>query len=236
MLSFGVRPLSDRPRPTCVPHPAGYDGSMSRREQVRSLLDEHGTTYAEAAGIALRDKPAPLYQLLVLSTLSATRISADVAAEAARELFAAGFRTPQRMRDATWQQRVDALGRGGYRRYDESTSTQLERAAAYLFDTHGGDLRRLRSDDGEVTELRDRLVDFPRLGPTGAGIFCREVQDVWTEVRPFFDERATRAAGRLGLPTEPDELAELAPQGQVTRLAAALVRADLATKHRRRKT
>jgi hypothetical protein len=210
---------------------------MSRREQVRSLLDEHGTTYAEAAGITLRDKPAPLYQLLVLSTLSATRISADIAAQAARELFAAGLRTPQKMRDATWQQRVDVLGRGGYRRYDESTSTQLEKAATYLLETYHGDLRALRPGTGRVAEtreLRDRLVDFPRLGPTGAGIFCREVQDVWPEVGPFFDERALRTAQRLALPSDPHDLAALAPHGEVARLAAALVRADLADKTRTR--
>jgi hypothetical protein len=209
---------------------------MSRREQVRSLLDEHGTTYAEVAGITLRDKPAPLYQLLVLSTLSATRISADTAARAARELFAAGYLTPQKMRDATWQQRVDALGRGGYRRYDESTATQLEKAATFLVDTYRGDLRGIRHAGDDVQRLQDRLVDFPRLGPTGAGIFCREVQDVWPEVRPFFDERAMRTARRLALPSDPHELANLAPDGEVARLAAALVRADLASKQPRRNT
>jgi hypothetical protein len=98
---------------------------MSHRDDVASLLRQHGTTYAEAAGIPLADKPSPLYQLLVLTTLSSTRISADVAVTAARELFRAGWRTPERMRTATWQQRVDALGRGGYRRYDESTATKL---------------------------------------------------------------------------------------------------------------
>ena len=36
---------------------------------VRRLLAEHGTTFAEQAGITLRDKPAPLFQLLVLATL-----------------------------------------------------------------------------------------------------------------------------------------------------------------------
>jgi hypothetical protein len=46
---------------------------------VRDLVAEHGTTYAEAAGIVLRDEPAPLYQLLVLTVLSSARISAEVA-------------------------------------------------------------------------------------------------------------------------------------------------------------
>lgn len=198
------------------------------RQQVADLLERHGTTYAAAAGITLRDKPSPLWQLLVLSMLSATRISADTAVSAARELFSSGWRTAERMRDSTWQQRVDALGRGGYRRYDESTATQLEKCAVHLLEEYGGDLRRIRpADHAGVPDLIDALTGFPRIGPTGARIFCREVQGVWPAVAPFFDDRAIRAAGRLGLPTDSEELAALVPRARLADLAAALVRADL---------
>jgi hypothetical protein len=198
------------------------------RETVRRLLDEHGETYADAAGITLRDNPSPLYQLLVLTMLSSTRISSDIAVTTARELFDAGWRTPQGMREATWQQRVDALGRGGYRRYDESTSTKLEKGATWLIETHHGDLRRLRPADHDgVPALVEAIAEAPRIGPVGAGIFCREVQDLWPEVAPFFDQRALEHARYAVLPTDIDELAALAPRGQVARLAAALVRASL---------
>ena len=131
------------------------------------------------------------------------------------------------MRDATWQQRVDALGRGGYRRYDESTSTKLEQLSQQVLDEYGGDLRRMRpSGPNAADDLAKVIASFPRIGPTGAGIFCREVQDVWPEVGPYFDERALKAADRLGLPTDPQQLAELAPKGKVATLAAALVRAE----------
>lgn len=115
---------------------------MTVRQQpiVHVLLDRFGRTYAEEAGIRLADKPAPLYQLLVLTTLLSARISADVAVAAARELFAAGYGTPQRMRQASWQDRVDALGRGHYRRYDERTATILGDAAGYLMERWHGDL------------------------------------------------------------------------------------------------
>lgn len=198
-----------------------------RRGVVRALLDAHGTTYAEEAGITLRDKPAPLYQLLVLTLLSSARISADIAVASARELFHAGWRTPQRMREATWQQRVDALGRGGYRRYDESTATKLEESATWLLDEHHGDVRDLRPEDGSTEELRDAIARTPRIGPVGAGIFVREVQDVWPEVGPYFDDRALEEAERLRLPTDPEELASLAPEHDVARLASALVRSAL---------
>src|SRR5690625_182958 len=94
-------------------------------DRVDAILKRYGTTYAQQAGIRLADKPAPLYQLLVLATLLSARISSEVAVAAAHELLTSGFRTPQRMADATWQQRVDALGRGHYRRYDEKTATML---------------------------------------------------------------------------------------------------------------
>ncbi|QIX27264.1 endonuclease [Nocardioides sp. JQ2195] len=197
----------------------------TQRQRAERLIREHGTTYAAEAGITLRDKPSPLYQLLVLTTLSATRISADIAVAAARELFAAGWRTPEGMRKATWQQRVDALGRGHYRRYDESTSTALSDAAAHLLDEYDGDLRRIRPEShDDVPALRDALTGFPRIGPTGADIFCREVQEVWPEVCPFFDKRALRGAAAYDLPTEVDRLAELAPAGRMAQFSAALAR------------
>lgn len=201
---------------------------MSQQSVVNELLARHRQTYAEAAGIKLADKPSPLFQLLVLTMLSSTRISADIAVAAARELFKAGWRTPQKLRDAGWQQRVNALGRAGYRRYDESTSTKLDELAVMLIDDYGGDLRRIRPSSSQAAEdLAKTVATFPRIGPTGAKIFVREVQDIWPEVSPYFDGRAIKAAKRLGLPTDGRRLAKLAPQGRTAVLAAALVRAEL---------
>jgi hypothetical protein len=197
----------------------------TQEETARALLAEHGTTYAEDAGITLRDKPAPLYQLLVLTTLASTRISADIAVAAARELFRAGWRTPRRMREATWQQRVDALGRAHYKRYDESTATKLDESAALLLERHRGDVRALRpSGPHGAEDLVAAIADFPRIGPVGARIFVREVQDVWP-VGPYVDDRCRAAAESCGLPSDPARLARLAPRGQVARLAAAVVKA-----------
>ena len=71
--------------------------SKQLRRRIEQLLDESGETYAHEAGIRLKDTPSPLYQLLVLSTLLSTRISATIAVAAAREIFAAGWRTPKAM-------------------------------------------------------------------------------------------------------------------------------------------
>ncbi|WP_274555384.1 endonuclease [Streptomyces spiramyceticus] len=198
------------------------------RKTVEALLDEYGKTYADEAGIRLRDTPQPLYQLLVLSHLLSARIRASVAVAAARALFEHGMRTPRKMADATWQQRVDALGEGGYRRYDERTATQLGDAAQLLLDEYGGDLRRLREEaDGDLDELRTRLRRAPGMGPAGADIFLREAQAVWPEAAPYIDGKALQGAERLGLPKSPDKLAALADDRGPAVLAAALVRAAL---------
>jgi endonuclease III len=193
---------------------------------VRALLDRFGRTSAEQAGIRLADKPAPLYQLLVLAMLLSARISADIAVAAARELFAAGYRTPQRMRQASWQDRVDALGRGGYRRYDERTSTMLGEAAVLLLDRWQGDLRKLRDEaGGNPKQIRKLLTEFKGVGPVGADIFLREVQAVWPQVAPYVDGRVLQGAEKVGLPPSARDLGALLDSPHdLARLSSALVR------------
>jgi endonuclease III len=201
-----------------------------RRESTvkRLLSSDNANSYAAAAGIGLADKPAPLYQLLVLATLLSARISGDIAVAAARELFAAGYRTPAAMRKASWQDRVDALGRGHYKRYDERTATMLGDGATLLTGKWGGDLRKLRDEaDGDTSRIATLLTEFPGIGPAGAGIFLREVQAVWPGVFPYVDERVQDAARNAGLPGDPTALARLADSGpKLARLAAALLRAS----------
>lgn len=202
---------------------------VARRDAVaKALLETYGQTYAEQAGIRLADRPAPLYQTLVLATLLSARINADVAVAAARELFDAGYRTPAKMAAASWQDRVDALGRGHYRRYDERTSTMLGDGAELLRTRWHGDLRRLHEEAGDdVGRLRALLTEFPGIGPVGAAIFLREVQGVWRGVAPFVDDRVALGASRLGLPKSGAALARLVDVGDFPRLVAALVRVAL---------
>ena len=203
---------------------------MSARPEsiVRELLARHGRLYAEDAGIRLADRPAPLYQLLVLATLLSAPIPADTGIAAARELFVAGHRTPKAMSEASWQDRVDALGRGHYRRYDERTATMLGDGADLLTSKWHGDLRRLRDEAGDVRGITSRLTEFPGMGPAGASIFLREVQDVWPAVAPYVDAKVTSGAHRMRLPADRETLTRLlADSGQPARLAAALVRVSL---------
>jgi endonuclease III len=196
---------------------------------VTVLLDRCGRTYADEAGIRLADTPGPLYQLLVLATLLSAQISSDIALAAARELFSAGYRSAKAMSEASWQDRVDALGRGHYRRYDEKTATMLADGADLLTSKWHGDLRRLRDQaDGDAGRVAALLTEFPGVGPTGASIFLREVQDTWPTVAPYVDGKMISGARRVGLPADQAMLARLlCDSGRPAQLAAALIRVSI---------
>jgi endonuclease III len=203
---------------------------------IRRLLKVAGTTYATEAGIRLDDKPMPLFQLLVLCMLASKPIDAAIAMHGGRELFKAGLRTPRAVLASDRRTVISAFGRGHYVRYDESSATRLSEIAGRVRDEYAGDLRELAArSKQDVGAAKRMLTQFKGIGDTGAEIFLREVQEVWTWLRPYFDARATGAATQLGLPTDPAQLAALAPRNNA-RLAAALVRLALDDELRRQVT
>jgi endonuclease III len=210
---------------------------MNKREQlVQRLLKAAGTTYASAAGIRVDDKPMPLFQLLVLCMLASKPIDATTAMRAARELFKAGLRTPKAVLASDRRTMICAFGRAHYVRYDESSATLLTDMAQRVHDEYSGDLREIASrSQQDIGQVKRMLKKFKGIGDTGADIYLREIQDVWTWVRPYFDDRATAAAKQLGLPAEPTKLGALAPRTNA-QLAAALVRVSLDDDMRRQLT
>src|SRR5204863_374483 len=169
---------------------------------------------------------SPLYQMLVAATLASAPVPAETAAAAAAELWAAGLRTPRAMRDAGWQDRVDALGRGRYRRYDERTATELGDQATLLCQRWRGDLRRLRDEaGGDGGRIESLLTGFPGAGPAAASIFRRERQAVSPEAGPLVGQRqlaiGTADRGDERLPG--GELLVQAGEGQHVALLKAVV-------------
>jgi hypothetical protein len=202
----------------------------SRRAVAAALLERHGRTYAEELRIDVaKGTPSPLFRLLCASVLFSARINSEIAAQAADGLRRAGWTTAEKLAGSTWKQRVDVLNDAGYTRYQERTATMLGDMADHLLEEYRGDLRRLRDDAGHDPAQERRLLKRCKgLGDVGVDIFFREAQAAWEELRPFADRRALRASGRLGLGDDARALSRAAPDGDVTRLVAALVRADLA--------
>ena len=171
------------------------------QDTARAVLDRYGTTYADAAGIRLTDEPAPLFQLLVLAELLSARIGADIAVATAGELFARGWTTPQRMREAA------AVGRdpgARPRRVPPLRRTHRDPAPGHGAARARPVRRRSPSDWPRRPTATSRtaarlLQEVKGIGPTGAAVFLREVQAVWPWVRPYLDDRA-RAGAPAGRP------------------------------------
>jgi endonuclease III len=204
------------------------DEPMDHRDDVLArLLDRHGRTFADEMGIRLeRGGPPELFQLLVGSLLMSARISADLAVAAARALFARGYTDADRMLGASWQDRVDALGDGGYVRYDERTATYLADTSRSVLDRYAGDLDQLRvRADGDPDRIGTLLQDFKGIGRVGADLFRRDAQRVWPELRPFADAVALAVADQLDLGASAADLADRVGTDDLSVLTAALVRA-----------
>jgi hypothetical protein len=100
-----------------------------------------------------------------------------------------------------------------------------------LIGTYHGHRRQLRDKaGGDVVEIAGLLEEFPGIGPAGASVFLREVQETWLPVRPSVDERLSEGARHAGLPSGHNERTTLMSGGQQARLAAAFVRVSL-TRH-----
>jgi endonuclease III len=125
------------------------------------------------------DDDDAIFSWLVACDLFGARISQDIAARAFHELQDAGVLTPHALAEADWQSIVDALGRGGYRRYDESTARELIDVGRRMVEEYGGRASRLRDDAGHRADVKDRVQEFAGIGPTAADIFVRDMAPVW---------------------------------------------------------
>lgn len=82
----------------------------TQQERAKTVLGKYGRTYADEINFQLKDTSTPLFQLLCTSLLLSVRIPARSVMVAARALLDAKLTTPQKMADATWQDRVDVSG------------------------------------------------------------------------------------------------------------------------------
>lgn len=202
---------------------------MAKRDKVNQLMERHGHTFCDELGVNIADgTPSVLFRWLTAAILFSARIHHDLAIRGAKALSRAGYRTAQKMAEATWEDRVRVLNENGYARYDERTASMLQDAADLLVEKYDGDLRKLRATaERDVARERKLLKEVKGLGDVGVSIFFREVQLVWEEHYPFADKVALRAAERHDLGKDASTLARLVPREDYPRLLAALVRDEL---------
>lgn len=136
------------------------------------------TVTAEDLGLEIEHKERVLFKWFLASYLFGKRIQQDIARQTWEVFMKHGIDTPQKIATATWQQLVDLLGEGHYRRYDESTARNLLEMAQQLIRCHHGNLLNMYADCGDETEFVRRLQKLKGVGPKTAEIFMREARPV----------------------------------------------------------
>ena len=182
---------------------------------------EEAETFAEEASIDVaKATPKPLFELLVLSLLLASRIDHELSLRAFASLRRAKLTSVDGLADAEPADVVHALD-GDYLR-KERTTDLLQTCARQVRDDWSGDLRKLREEaGGDVARATELVEAFKGFGPVGAEIFLREVQVAWEDLSPFYGERVKEAAKARHVPSSDAKLAEL---GDPARIGAALIR------------
>lgn len=212
---------SAQPWPT-TPLPA----SRLPSRVVPVLLDLHGPAPAEQENASAAEARTP-FHCLCHALLQAAPAGAPHAARAANALMARGWTTPARLAAATAEEREAVLRAAGYTRCAGIAALRLGKMAALLEEAYEGDLLALRRQAAEnPAALRRLLKRIPGIGDVAADIFIRDMQLTWTELYPYADRLALRAARRLRLGTDAGTVATLCPPTEFPRLVAALVRIE----------
>lgn len=189
-------------------------------------LVEGSSTFAAAAGITVRDTPVPLFRLLILACLLAAPVQHTTAVRAARALRPV-TRSAAVLATTPVEEVSRLLTQAGYWRFHHTKAGLLVGAAADVVERLDGDLRTLYREADSPEDLHRQLRRIPGVGTQAAHIVLREAQAAWPDLQPYLDERVLDGAARLGLPTNPEELAGLVDPADITRLAAGCVRATL---------
>lgn len=133
---------------------------------------------AKDLGLKVEKKELPLFKWFLASYLFGKRIQQDVAQQTWEVFMKHGIDTPKKIANQSWQQIVDLLGEGNYRRYDESTARNLLDMAHELIRDYHGNLLNMYNECCDDREFVKRLQKLKGVGPKTAEIFMREAQPV----------------------------------------------------------
>ena len=203
----------------------GDDAPMDERTKsmVRALLDRHPRGYvAEETDFTVTQTAAGLFRLLCLSILAEDSAPSGAAVEAVRALFRRRWDSAPEMAKTDDRERAQVIAEAGYDRAEEA-ARRLGEATRFVIERYDGDLRKLREAAGGNPErLRSLLREIPGMDDAGLAVFLREAQMFWPEAGPFLDDHAVKAAKRLGLPADPDELLRDVARGRGEEMLAWL--------------
>ena len=140
------------------------------------------TITAEDLGIKIERKERELFKWFLASYLFGKRIQQNIARQTWEVFMKHGVDTPKKIAGKSWQQLVDLLGEGNYRRYDESTARNLLDMANTLVRDYHGNLLNMYDCCGDEKEFLNKLQKLKGVGPKTTEIFMREAQPVLVHV------------------------------------------------------
>ena len=136
------------------------------------------TITADELGISIERKERALFKWFLASYLFGKRIQQDIARQTWEVFMKRGIDSPKKIAGHSWQQLVDLLGEGNYRRYDESTArNMLDMARELIRDYHGNLLNMFDCCDNDK-DFEKQLMKLKGVGPKTAEIFMREARPV----------------------------------------------------------
>jgi endonuclease III len=137
-----------------------------------------GKITADDLGLKIEKKELPLFKWFLASYLFGKRIQQNIALQTWEAFMKHGIDTPRKIANSSWQQLVDILGEGHYRRYDESMARNLHEMAHQLIRDYHGNLMNMYYECSDEKEFMKRLQKLKGVGPKTAEIFMREAQPV----------------------------------------------------------
>lgn len=129
-------------------------------------------------GLHIERKEHVLFQWFLASYLFGKRIQQTVARQTWEVFMQQNVTSPKKIADHSWQQIVDLLGKGNYRRYDESTAKNMRDMAHELIRDYHGNLLNMFDDCSDEKEFERRLMKLKGVGPKTTEIFMREARPV----------------------------------------------------------
>lgn len=133
---------------------------------------------AKDLGIQLEKKEQPLFEWFLASYLLGKRIQQNIATQTWSVFMKHGINTPHKIIEKSWQELVDLLGEGHYRRYDESTARNLRDMAHTLIRDYHGKLLNMYNKSRDFDDFSRQLQRLKGVGPKTAEIFLREARNV----------------------------------------------------------
>lgn len=133
---------------------------------------------ANDLGITIQRKERELFKWFLASYLFGKRIQRDIAKQTWEVFMKHGIDSPKKIVGTSPQQLVDLLGKGNYRRYDESTAHGLHDMARELMRQYHGNILNMFDACDDEKDFKTKLMQLKGVGPKTTEIFMREARPV----------------------------------------------------------